>query len=70
MNSNINITKIEVWITNIGAATTDNRNIVAFMDLGEYTPYNKNITYGPSPHISPHYPSTNQIPFIILYSIF
>ncbi|MBN3034253.1 MAG: cell surface protein SprA [Bacteroidales bacterium] len=35
INSGINITKIEVWITNIGAAVTQNRNIVAFTDLGE-----------------------------------
>ncbi len=41
INSPINITKIEVWITNIGPPTTDNRNIAAFMDLGEYSPYHK-----------------------------
>jgi len=35
ITSNINITNIEVWLTNIGSATTDNRNIVAFQDLGE-----------------------------------
>ncbi|MEZ5147413.1 MAG: cell surface protein SprA [Bacteroidales bacterium] len=35
INSQINITKIEVWVTNIGAAVTQNRNIVAFTDLGE-----------------------------------
>ena len=35
VTSNINITNIEVWLTNIGSATTDNRNIVAFQDLGE-----------------------------------
>jgi len=35
ITSNINITKIEVWVTNIGAATQENRNIVAFTDLGE-----------------------------------
>lgn len=40
VNSNVNVTKVEVWVTNIGAPTTDNRNIVAFQDLGEYTPYN------------------------------
>jgi cell surface protein SprA len=40
VNSNVNITKVEVWVTNIGAPTTDNRNVVAFQDLGEYTPYN------------------------------
>lgn len=43
INSNINITKIEVWVTNIGPAVTDNRNIVAFMDLGERDPYNQSI---------------------------
>jgi len=37
--SNVNITKMEVWVTNIGAAVTDNRNIVAFQDLGEADPY-------------------------------
>jgi len=43
VQSNVNITKIEVWITQVGAAVTDNRNIVAFADLGEATPYNHNI---------------------------
>jgi cell surface protein SprA len=43
VSSNINITKIEVWVTNIGAAVTENRNIVSFMDLGEYTPFNHTI---------------------------
>lgn len=40
INSNINITRIEVWITNIGAATQENRNIVALADLGESQPHN------------------------------
>lgn len=40
VNSPINITKMEVWVTNIGAATQENRNIVALMDVGEYDPYN------------------------------
>ena len=35
ITSDVNITKIEVWVTNIGAATEENRNIVAFTDLGE-----------------------------------
>lgn len=39
INSNINIIKIEVWRTNVGAAVTENRNIVAFSDLGEVNPY-------------------------------
>ncbi len=42
--SGINITKIEVWVTNIGAAVTENRNIVAFTDLGEYAPYNDKVS--------------------------
>jgi cell surface protein SprA len=41
ISSSVNILKIEVWVTNIGSAVTENRNIVAFQDLGEYDPYNK-----------------------------
>jgi cell surface protein SprA len=47
VNSAINITKIEVWITSIGAAVNENRNIVAFLDLGENNSsdiYNANWT--------------------------
>ncbi len=47
INSNINITKIEVWVTNIGPAVTDNRNLVALMDLGESRPYNQTINPRP-----------------------
>ncbi len=47
VSSNININRIEVWVTNIGAATEDNRNIVAFSDLGEDKPYNQNIDGDP-----------------------
>ena len=43
INSNIIINRIEVWITNIGPATEDNRNIVALSDLGEASPFNQNI---------------------------
>ena len=43
INSPINITKIEVWVTTIGAPVNDNRNIVAFMDLGESDPYRSDI---------------------------
>ena len=35
INSPVQITKIEVWVTNRRSVTTDVRNIVAFMDLGE-----------------------------------
>jgi len=35
ITSDINITRVEVWVTNFGPALQDNRNIVAFTDLGE-----------------------------------
>jgi len=38
--SNVVITKIEVWRTNIGPPVFENRNIVAFTDLGESNPSN------------------------------
>ncbi|MEA3477682.1 MAG: cell surface protein SprA, partial [Bacteroidota bacterium] len=37
VTSDINILRVEVWVTNIGAAVTENRNIIAFQDLGEYS---------------------------------
>ncbi len=43
VTSNIIISKIEVWVTNIGPAVNENRNIVAFADLAERQPYNKNV---------------------------
>ncbi|MFO7723891.1 MAG: cell surface protein SprA, partial [Bacteroidales bacterium] len=49
VNSPVNITNLEVWVTNIGAATTENRNIVALLDLGEGTPYNSTYNPGGSP---------------------
>lgn len=40
VSSPIVITKIEVWRTTVGAATQENRNIIAFTDLGEFEPEN------------------------------
>ncbi len=54
VSTNVNIVKMEVWVTNIGAAVTDNRNIVAFQDLGESNPYNANFHGKPG-----IYPSNN-----------
>ncbi len=51
INSNIIITKIEVWRTNIGSAVNNNRNIIAFADLGEKNPY------GTTPYIKNPYGS-------------
>lgn len=61
INSQVSITKIEVWVTNKTGATTNVRDIVAFQDLGEMTPFsplvhNTNpsniLPYGYSPLIS------------------
>ena len=64
ISSNINITKIEVWVTNIGPAVEENRNIVAFTDLGEASPYNSNISTNP---LSP--PVPNQLSNTLLMQL-
>lgn len=46
ITSPINITKIEVWVTNKTNSTADSRDILAFMDLGESRPYNTLFTGG------------------------
>ncbi|TRZ71419.1 MAG: cell surface protein SprA [Bacteroidetes bacterium] len=46
VSSSMNILRMEVWVTNVGAAVTDNRNIIAFMDLGENDPFNKARFHG------------------------
>ncbi|HEX4886860.1 MAG TPA: cell surface protein SprA [Luteibaculaceae bacterium] len=35
VNSGVNITRIEVWVTNMTNATDETRNFIAFSDLGE-----------------------------------
>lgn len=59
INSNIIITKVELWRTNVGSAVNNNRNIIAFADLGEKVPYGQmpyiTNTYGslyPDNHLS------------------
>jgi len=42
VQSNVEITKIEVWRTTIGPARENNRNIIAFSDIGEYSRFNNN----------------------------
>lgn len=39
VNSLIQILRMEVWVTNRNGSTTDTRDIVALMDLGERTPF-------------------------------
>src|SRR6185436_10183887 len=53
VNSAIQILRVEVWVTNRNvAATTDTRDIVALMDLGENAPYNP--SWGGSADPKPH----------------
>jgi cell surface protein SprA len=47
VNSNLQIMRVEVWVTNRTGITTDTRDVVAFMDLGEDTTYNQNWFKGP-----------------------
>ncbi|MFO8054710.1 MAG: cell surface protein SprA, partial [Bacteroidales bacterium] len=53
VNSSVNITKIEVWVTSVGPATENNRNILALQDLGEADPYNDKINPNFSADIYP-----------------
>jgi cell surface protein SprA len=47
LNTNIQITRAEVWITNRGTRTEDVRNIVAIQDIGESNPENIGLTAPP-----------------------
>jgi len=40
VNTQVQIQRIEVWVTNRTGATTEARDIVGLMDLGETKPYN------------------------------
>ncbi|KAA8484678.1 cell surface protein SprA [Arcticibacter tournemirensis] len=49
IRSNINITQIEVWVTNRNNSTTDSRDVLALMDLGESNPFdNRQLRSGGS----------------------
>lgn len=52
VNSQVQIQKMEVWVTNRTGATTDARDIVGLMDLAESKPYNpavRSLTTSPLP---------------------
>jgi len=60
--SGIQITKIEVWITNKTGNTQDSRDVLAFLDLGENVPYNTAQVSGggsvlPSAFSNPAFPA-------------
>lgn len=43
VNSQVQVLRMEVWVTNRNGATTNSRSVVGFMDLAENQPYNSNI---------------------------
>ncbi|MEJ0080473.1 MAG: hypothetical protein WDM78_05845 [Puia sp.] len=43
ITSQAQILRMEVWVTNRNGTTTQARQVVALMDLGEPKPYNTNI---------------------------
>jgi len=45
--SNIQITRVEVWVTNVGATTINTRSLAAFQDLGENQPFNQTNSSSP-----------------------
>ena len=50
VTSDVQILRMEVWITNRNGTTTETRDVVGLMDLGENEPYNPGITVtDPSP---------------------
>ncbi|HEU4607912.1 MAG TPA: cell surface protein SprA, partial [Chitinophagaceae bacterium] len=48
VNSQVQILRIEVWVTNRNGSTTETRDIVALADLGERNPYNYTSVPGSS----------------------
>ena len=67
VNSNIRIIRMEVWRTTVGAAITNNRNIVALTDIGENHPSNSRIAGGYS--ALPRNSSNNLLNMINLQAI-
>jgi cell surface protein SprA len=43
VNSQVQILRIEVWVTNRNGSTTETRDVVGLMDLGENQPFNPGI---------------------------
>lgn len=52
INNNIRITRVEAWITNRQAQTSNARNIIAIQDVGESNPDNIGLNFVPSGFIN------------------
>ncbi len=66
ISSPFTITKIEVWKTNRSAKNESNRDVVAFMDLGEYNFYATNFI-GQGPSVYPSDSLSNDLYFKMAY---
>ena len=64
VTSQVNILRVEVWVTNRNGVDTGSRNIVGLMDLGENAPFNPNIG-GRSPLPYPQNGANNEYRNII-----
>ncbi len=52
INTNIQITRTEVWVTNLNNTTNNVRNIVALQDIGESNPENIGLPFPPGGFIN------------------
>jgi cell surface protein SprA len=52
VNSKVQILRVEVWVTNRNGSTTEARDIVGLMDLGEISPFNQGL--GPGTRNTPN----------------
>ncbi len=53
INSAINITRVEVWVTNNRSDVNESRNVVGFVDLGENLQNTFNSRWGGQPNAAP-----------------
>ncbi len=59
INSSVNVTRVEVWITNTNFSTDQNRNIIAFQDLGESRRAYNELFSGANPTEKQSQPAAN-----------
>ena len=65
VNSQVQIQRMEVWITNRTGTTTETRDVVGFMDLGEGRPFNANIQSQSGPGALPANGANNLYPRLV-----
>ncbi len=61
VNSRIQILRLEVWVTNRNGSTTDTRDIVALMDLGEKTPFQQQPVINPQTNLEYPFNDANDL---------